>query len=184
LSAMAWRMVRRRSPNGWMTLVGDIAQTGSPAGAGSWAEALDPVIGDRWRMHRLTVNYRTPETVSTVAEQLLAQIDPGATSPRPVRAGRRPVAWLETEAGSVGRVVADEVSLVPVARAVAVLLPDDLEHGNASGVATLRDTVVATRPDVSVLPLALAKGLEFDVVVVVDPEHVLGRSPQGLQDLY
>ena len=41
LSAMAWRMVRRRSPNGWMTIVGDIAQTGSPAGAVSWAGALD-----------------------------------------------------------------------------------------------------------------------------------------------
>ena len=34
------------------------------------------------------------------------------------------------------------------------------------------------------LPLALAKGLEFDVVVVVDPDRVLARSPQGLQDLY
>lgn len=184
LSAMAWRALMRRSPNRWMTLVGDVAQTSSPAGIDSWEDALSPYVDDRWVLCELTVNYRTPETVSAVAEQLLAQIDPGATSPRPVRAGRRPVAWLETEAGSVGRVVADEVSLVPEDRAVAVLLPDDLGHENAPGIAALRDTVIAARPDASVLPLALAKGLEFDVVVVVDPEHVLGRSPQGLQDLY
>lgn len=184
LSAMAWRALMRRSPNRWMTLVGDVAQTSSPAGIDSWEDALSPYVDDRWVLCELTVNYRTPETVSAVAEQLLAQIDPGATSPRPVRAGRRPVAWLETDTGSVGRVVADEVSLVPEDRAVAVLLPDDLGHENARGIAALRDTVIAARPDASVLPLALAKGLEFDVVVVVDPEHVLGRSPQGLQDLY
>ncbi|MBC7296102.1 HelD family protein [Dietzia cercidiphylli] len=184
LSAMAWRALMRRSPNRWMTLVGDVAQTSSPAGIDSWEDALSPYVDDRWVLCELTVNYRTPETVSAVAEQLLAQIDPGATSPRPVRAGRRPVAWLETDTGSVGRVVADEVSLVPEDRAVAVLLPDDLGHENAPGIAALRDTVIAARPDASVLPLALAKGLEFDVVVVVDPEHVLGRSPQGLQDLY
>ncbi|MCT1516246.1 HelD family protein [Dietzia cercidiphylli] len=184
LSAMAWRALMRRSPNRWMTLVGDVAQTSSPAGIDSWEDALSPYVDDRWVLCELTVNYRTPETVSAVAEQLLAQIDPGATSPRPVRAGRRPVTWLETDTGSVGRVVADEVSLVPEDRAVAVLLPDDLGHENAPGIAALRDTVIAARPDASVLPLALAKGLEFDVVVVVDPEHVLGRSPQGLQDLY
>lgn len=184
LSAMAWRALMRRSPNRWMTLVGDVAQTSSPAGIDSWEDALSPYVDDRWVLCELTVNYRTPETVSAVAEQLLAQIDPGATSPRPVRAGRRPVAWLETDTGSVGRVVADEVSLVPEDRAVAVLLPDDLGHENAPGIAALRDTVIAARPEASVLPLALAKGLEFDVVVVVDPEHVLGRSPQGLQDLY
>ncbi|GAA1052586.1 HelD family protein [Dietzia natronolimnaea] len=184
LSAMAWRALMRRSPNRWMTLVGDVAQTSSPAGIDSWEDALSPYVDDRWVLCELTVNYRTPETVSAVAEQLLAQIDPGATSPRPVRAGRRPVAWLEIDTGSVGRVVADEVSLVPEDRAVAVLLPDDLGHENAPGIAALRDAVIAARPDASVLPLALAKGLEFDVVVVVDPEHVLGRSPQGLQDLY
>ncbi|WP_216694254.1 HelD family protein [Dietzia psychralcaliphila] len=184
LSAMAWRVLMRRSPNRWMTLVGDVAQTSSPAGIDSWGDALSPYVDDRWVLCELTVNYRTPETVSAVAELLLAQIDPGATSPRTVRAGRRPVAWFETATGSVGRVVAEELSLVPEERAVAVLLPDDLERGSVAEIAALRRAVAATRPDTSVLPLALAKGLEFDVVVVVDPEHVLDRSPQGLQDLY
>ncbi|MGH3169064.1 MAG: HelD family protein, partial [Trebonia sp.] len=59
LSAMAWRMVLRRNPNRSMTVVGDVAQTGSPAGATSWKDMLTPLVGDRWREERLTVNYRT-----------------------------------------------------------------------------------------------------------------------------
>ncbi|MDX2357234.1 HelD family protein [Dietzia sp. PP-33] len=186
LSAMAWRVIMRRSPNRWMTLVGDVAQTSSPAGIDSWDDALSPYVDDRWVLCELTVNYRTPETVSAVADLLLAQIDPAATAPRPVRAGRRPVAWLEPEAGSVNRVVAGEIARVPDERAVAVLLPDgeDDEPERSTEITALVETVAATRPGTAVLPLALAKGLEFDVVVVVDPEHVLERSPQGLQDLY
>lgn len=185
LSTMAWRVIMRRSPNRWMTLVGDVAQTSSPAGIDSWGDALSPYVDDRWVHCELTVNYRTPETVSDVAELLLAEIDPTATAPRPVRPGRRPVAWLEPDAGAVGRVVAEEVGCVPADRAVAVLVPDDsAQRGSDEGFADLRDAVTEARPDTSILPLALAKGLEFDVVVVVDPEHVLDRSPQGLQDLY
>src|SRR5208283_1881006 len=59
LSAMAWRMVLRRNPSRSMTVVGDVAQTGSPAGARSWKEMLTPLVGTRWREERLTVNYRT-----------------------------------------------------------------------------------------------------------------------------
>ena len=184
LSAMAWRMLMRRSPNRWMTLVGDVAQTSSPAGIDSWGDALSPYVDDRWVLCELTVNYRTPATVSAVAERLLAHIDPGAVSPRPVRAGRRPVAWRETDPGELGGVVADEISSVPGERAVAVLLPDDGPDEGSPGLVALREAIAAARPDTVVLPLALAKGLEFDVVVVVDPERVLDRSPQGLQDLY
>lgn len=187
LSTMAWRVLMRRSPNRWMTLVGDVAQTSSPAGIDSWEDALSPYVDDRWVLSELTVNYRTPATVSAVAEALLAEIDPTATSPRPVRRGRRPVEWVEPVAESVVDMVAERVTEVAEERAVAVLLPDDNdddEAGSSTGYAALRESVERARPGTSVLPLALAKGLEFDVVVVVDPERVLIRSPQGLQDLY
>ncbi|HHX86508.1 MAG TPA: AAA family ATPase, partial [Actinomycetales bacterium] len=112
LSAMAWRMLMRRSPNRWMTLVGDVAQTSSPAGVDAWGDALSPYVDDRWVHCELTVNYRTPATVAAVAELLLAEIDPAATSPRTVRPGRREVAWLEPEPGAVPRVVAEEAGAV------------------------------------------------------------------------
>ncbi|AWH91950.1 HelD family protein [Dietzia lutea] len=204
LSTMAWRVIMRRSPNRWMTLVGDVAQTSSPAGIDSWHDALSPYVDDRWVLTELTVNYRTPETISAVAELLLAEIDPDASSPRPVRPGRRPVAWREPEPDAVARVVTEEIRAVPSERAVAVLVPDDGGEGDGHGhdgdgggdhegdddegtpprYAALAEAAEEVRPGTSVLPLALAKGLEFDVVVVVDPDRVLARSPQGLQDLY
>ena len=49
LSPMEWRMVFRRSPSRWMTLVGDTAQTGAPAGVDDWAETLEPFVGARFR---------------------------------------------------------------------------------------------------------------------------------------
>ncbi|HSS40789.1 MAG TPA: histidine phosphatase family protein, partial [Polyangia bacterium] len=60
LSPMAWRLLMRRCPARSMTLVGDVAQTGDPAGAASWGGVLAPHVGDRWRLAELTVNYRTP----------------------------------------------------------------------------------------------------------------------------
>ncbi|MFL0580272.1 HelD family protein [Dietzia sp. 179-F 9C3 NHS] len=178
LSAMAWRMLMRRSPNRWMTLVGDVAQTSSPAGIDAWGDALSPYVDDRWVHCELTVNYRTPATIAAVAELLLAEIDPAAISPRTVRPGRREVAWLEPEPGAVPRVVAEEAGAVDPERTIAVLLPDGAGH------APVVDALAATRPDTVVLPVSQAKGLEFDTVVVVDPDGVLTRSPQGLQDLY
>jgi hypothetical protein len=56
---MAWRMVMRRIPTRSMTVVGDVAQRGSAAGARSWAQMLDPYVKGRWREELLTVNYRT-----------------------------------------------------------------------------------------------------------------------------
>src|SRR3981081_398249 len=67
LSAMAWRMVRRRTPARSMTVVGDVAQTGSPAGATSWKEMLTPLVGGRWREERVTVTNRTPSEIIRIA---------------------------------------------------------------------------------------------------------------------
>src|SRR4029450_4123994 len=63
LSAMAWRMLMRRSHGRSRTVVGDMAQTGAPWGPGSWARALDPHAAGRWRVEQLTVNYRTPAEI-------------------------------------------------------------------------------------------------------------------------
>ncbi|WP_069388207.1 HelD family protein, partial [Cellulosimicrobium cellulans] len=70
LSAMAWRMLVRRCPTRSFTVVGDVAQTSSLAGARSWAGALDPVLRDGWRLAELTVNYRTPAAVADAARRV------------------------------------------------------------------------------------------------------------------
>ena len=85
LSAMAWRMVLRRNPARSLTVVGDVAQTGSPAGATSWRQMLDPLLRGRWREERLTVNYRTPTEIMTVAADVLASVAPDERPPESVR---------------------------------------------------------------------------------------------------
>src|SRR3712207_3627430 len=63
LSPMAWRLLVRRCPTRSMTAVGDLAQTGTLAGAAAWDETLRPHVGDAWRLEELTVNYRTPAEI-------------------------------------------------------------------------------------------------------------------------
>ena len=92
---MEWRMVFRRCPSRWMTLVGDTAQTSSPAGVDDWTNALEPFVGNRFRLHELTVNYRTPKEIADYAAKILAEIDPEATVPEAIRESGVPVQFVE-----------------------------------------------------------------------------------------
>ncbi|ETK37995.1 HelD family protein [Microbispora sp. ATCC PTA-5024] len=197
LSEMAWRTVMRRCPSRSMTIVGDIAQTGSAAGAASWGRVLDPYVRGRWREEGLTVNYRTPAELMEVAARVLDLVGPDLKAPESVReTGRRPWALRVDDLGEIGPVIRDEiveggrlVVIVPapepssplggtvtdaVARAVTAAVPD---AAVGPGPATL-DAPVA------VLTVADAKGLEFDSVVVVEPGRILRESPRGPSDLY
>jgi DNA helicase IV len=173
LSAMAWRVLMRRCPSRSMTLVGDVAQTGDPAGTTSWEDVLAPYVGDRWKMERLTVNYRTPSEIMAVAADVLG---PSADAPRSVRdAGVDPwhakVPDLESR---LGEIIAKEVAAIGDGR-LGVLVPAGFD-----GVATDVDL----ESQVTVLTVWQAKGLEFDSVLVVDPARILADSPRGVNDLY
>jgi DNA helicase IV len=182
LSAMAWRVLMRRCPSRSMTLVGDVAQTGDLAGTSSWGKVLEPYLADRWRLARLTVNYRTPAEIMAVA----ADVAPDTVEPpRSVRwSGVRPwrlrVAAQEL-ASRVTTIAAREAERVGDGR-VAVIAP-------TSRVGELRESLgTSAEPDlaapVTVLSVKQAKGLEFDSVLVVDPDWILGESPRGRSDLY
>ncbi|WP_214368290.1 HelD family protein [Pseudonocardia sp. H11422] len=205
LSPMAWRLIMRRVPSRSMTLVGDIAQTGDLAGAGSWGEVLGPFVANRWRLEQLTVNYRTPAEISDVADDVLAVIDPGLEPPRSVRStGVAPRALRvppgELEGGpALAEIVAQEreavgegrvVVLAPTARVPALrahlLRPDATEGTDDDGPGDdpLPDLEEDLEAPVVVLPITAAKGLEFDAVVLVEPAEVLAESPRGASDLY
>ncbi len=192
LSPMAWRSIMRRIPTRSMTIVGDIAQTGSTAGARSWADVLDPYVAGRWRQERLSVNYRTPVELMALASRVLATIDPALEPPTSVREGgvepwSAPLAALpelvKAEVGEGGKVavVAPDALLAElgevIMRAVdgaVVIAPG---AGRAHGAAAL-DAPVA------VLAVADAKGLEFDSVIVAEPDLIAAQSPRGRSDLY
>ena len=85
LSPMQWRLVARRVPLRSMTVVGDVAQTGSAAGTTAWADVLDTVAEGRWRLEELTVNYRTPAEVMELATALLEAHGIAVKPPRSAR---------------------------------------------------------------------------------------------------
>ncbi len=197
LSQLAWRMVMRRCPSRSMTLVGDVAQTGDPAGTSSWDRVLEPyAAGARPRLETLTLNYRTPSEIMAVAADVLAGLDPPLEPPRSVRAtGVEP--WRVRVEGAqlvaeVARIAADEAGRLgdgTGAGRLAVVVP-------ASRVAEIGAAVRAAVPEaglgagarlespVVVLEVRQAKGLEFDAVLVVDPDRILVESARGANDLY
>jgi len=192
LSPMTWRVLMRRCPSRSMTLVGDVAQVGSAAGASSWGEVLEPYVQDRWRIEQLTVNYRTPAQVMQLASDMLAAAGVRAPTPQSVREGEwKPVAQ-EIRRG-------DPAGVLSAVRAELDLLGEGrLAVVTARGAADdLRRQLVAALPDgtvgegratlessVSVLTVEDVKGLEFDAVVVVEPGDVLAASARGANDLY
>ncbi|MDQ3789835.1 MAG: helicase, partial [Actinomycetota bacterium] len=85
LSEMDWRVLMRRCPSRSMTIVGDLAQRESPAGARSWADMLDEYVPGRWTYRQLTINYRMPAEIMDVAASLLSTMDTAAQPPKSVR---------------------------------------------------------------------------------------------------
>lgn len=194
LSAMAWRLLLRRCPARSMTLVGDVTQVGSAAGASSWAEALAPHVGDRWRSEELTINYRTPAAVMEVAAAMLAAAGITAPTPESVRVGETPHAQRVAEGdlvALVGIVMAQVASLGD--GRMAVIAPADgpwaageLAHAliQALPAGTVGQGDSAIDAPVAVLEPRQSKGLEVDIVVVVEPAAIIAASPRGANDLY
>jgi DNA helicase IV len=178
LSAMAWRMVLRRCPARSMTIVGDLAQTSTPAGADSWAQVLDPVAAGRWRTARLTVNYRTPKPAMALATSLLP---PTADPPLSVRDSDEHPWYADANRDRLAELVRRETELIGTGR-VAVIAPS----ARVAEIAASLD--LAPGPDldapVAVLTPEQAKGLEFDSVIIADPAGIEQASPRGRADLY
>lgn len=192
LSPMAWRLLMRRCPSRSMTIVGDVAQTGALSGTPSWADALAPYVAQRWRLTELTVSYRTPAEIMAVAANVLAEIDPTLRPPRSVREGGVPP-WDRTVPAErlAAELVAEatrEATALTEGR-LGVLVPAGRVGELGSAVtAALPEAAVGEHPElesrVVVLTVAQAKGLEFDSVLVVDPDRMVAESPRGRSDLY
>ena len=162
LSEMDWRVLMRRCPIRSFTVVGDLAQRRSEAGARSWGEMLDRYVADRWAYRSLTVNYRTPAEIMAVAAALLAEFAPGVVAPESVRAsGVEPWSRKVTDFSGV----------------IEEFVRDEARREGTS--------VVIGPPDVpGTVPAAQTKGLEFDAVLVVDPDRILAEGPRGAAELY
>ncbi len=177
LTEMQWRMLMRRCPQRSMTIVGDLAQAGPATTIRRWEEALKPFVGDRFAHHTLTVNYRTTEQILAATAPLLAVIAPHQRLSRSLRQGEHPttVAVAERDIPAV----LDEV----IART------RDEHPGELIGVVASAERAEALGERIegagaAVIPAPDARGLEFDTVVIIDPEGIRSAGDAGLRDLY
>ncbi|HEY0474522.1 MAG TPA: AAA family ATPase [Kribbella sp.] len=192
LSEMQLRAVGRRCSTGSMTILGDIAQGTTPWATPSWDDALRHLGKTGAHTEELTAGFRVPGQVIEYAARLLPQIAPHLTPPTAVRRARGElaitrvtdslVAAVETVAqvldrpGSIGLIVPD--ALVPAARKAL--------QGKGLSFAVLGDEDDVDA-HVDVVPAGLAKGLEFDHVVLVEPADIVSGEPDertGLRRLY
>jgi len=178
LSPLQWRAIARRCPTTSFTLAGDEAQAVRAGAAATWDRILEALGVDTASVarHELTVNYRTPAEVMELAARLLAQfashLYPARSArsagigPRRLHTGGRPLG-----AADIAGAVVDLRREVG-AGLVAVVTPEHLVGAANGGVAHLSAVD--------------AKGLEFDGVVVVDPEAIVRESPgtTGMARLY
>jgi DNA helicase IV len=192
LSYMQWRLLVRRCPLKSFTIVGDIAQTSSAAGASSWGRALRPFFGDRWTLEELTVNYRTPSQIAEAAARMAAAAGLVVSAPKAVREGR----WEP---------IVERVPRGDVVRHLVEILPEEIEAADGGLVAVIAEgsllrsareelrAVYGARvgggagsfeQDIVVIDPREAKGLEFDVVVVLEPSDLLDHEHGKVGDLY
>jgi DNA helicase IV len=156
-------MLLLRNPSRSFTIVGDRAQA-RHGFTESWEERLHRVGLDRVELAGLTVNYRTPAEIMTEAEPVIRAVLPDANVPTSIRTSGLPVVH-----GSV-----DDLD--------KILTEWTSEH--PEGVAcVIGDPAVEATPRVRSLTPVLAKGLEFDLVVLIDPE-TFGSGIEGAVDRY
>ncbi|WP_374936766.1 HelD family protein [Streptomyces sp. Ru71] len=191
LSPMQYRAVGRRCTTGSATVLGDLAQGTTPWATRSWAEALSHLGKPDAVVEELTAGFRVPTDVIAYASRLLPHIAPGVTPVASVRENPgffelRPVTGddavvaacreLLDHEGSIGLIAAD--ARVPA-------LAEALTAAGLTYLAPGEETTPDTR--LTLVPASLAKGLEYDYVVLDEPQAVVDGEPDertGLRRLY
>lgn len=180
-SAVALRVIARRSPSGSMTLVGDVAQSTTPAGQDRWSAVFghlgrqrsDGTIAD------LTIGYRVPEPILTVANRLLPHTDVEATASRSVRHAGEPPVWHRAVDGGVAALAAEVAVATKRRRRVSGIVAPVAHHADIAGALgdhglIAVDHVHELSPEeIPLFGPEEVKGLEFDGVVVVNPHEIL-----------
>jgi DNA helicase IV len=193
LSPMQCRALGRRCVTGSLTVLGDIAQGTSAWAAADWPTLLAHLGKPDTRVAVLDRGFRVPAQIIEYAARLLPTIAPGIAAPTAVRTARgalritsttveaRPAVVLDAcrqrlaEDGSIGVIAADAD------------IDGLYQHLSDAGLAPARlgqqeDALESSR--LVCVPAGLAKGLEFDAVIVVEPSHIVAAEPRGLHRLY
>jgi UvrD-like helicase C-terminal domain len=198
LSPMECRAIGRRCATGSATVLGDLAQGTTPWAAASWPELLGHLGKDEAQLRVLDTGYRVPRQILDFASQLLDQIAPGLGAARSVRqdAGalqvsrvspaELPAALIAAATAALGRpgsaaVIAADADVPGLA---ATLAGAGVPFTSLGELAEPAESAEAAGSRLSLVPVTLAKGLEFDQVIVVEPDRIAGAERRGLHRLY
>ena len=163
LTDAEWQMLLLRCPSRSFTIVGDRAQA-RHGFTESWQDRLERIGLDRINLAALSINYRTPEEVMAEAEPVIRAVLPDANVPTSIRSSNVPV--LHGSAADLGSIL------------------DTWLTAHADGIAAvIGDPAFQPTSRVRSLTPELSKGLEFDLVVLIDPE-AFGNGIEGAVDRY
>ena len=193
-SPMQLRMVARRSLNGAMTVVGDLAQATGAFAPSSWDDVLRHLPDKRpSKVVGLSVGYRIPAQIMELANRVMNEAAPGLRAPRSVREG---------DAAPVIELANDRAAMLSAVAAHAGAMLDELRDGNVAVVCadSMTDAVAeALRTNglefgrastsgldvrLTVVPVSVVKGLELDGVIVVEPDEIVAEQRFGMRALY
>lgn len=208
LTAMEWRMLIRRCPSRSFTIVGDVAQTSALGGTRSWTKTMNQLFGeDGWDLNELTIDYRNPQEVSELASTVAQSEGLHISTVKAVRAVNNSVQRIQTTteeacinaAGHAGADLAQKFIHADGSGRIALICTQEL-------VASIQDSVMAQYRELAgekatqivtnqedwdkqivVTSAQGTKGLEFDAVVLVDPERIAENAPSrlvGASDIY
>jgi hypothetical protein len=190
LSIMQLKAIRRRSRTGSMTIVGDIAQSTSAYARHNWDQVLKELSSKLPANSKtLEIGYRVPKQVFHVAERVLGLAAPEIGAPDVLRDVPEPPRWFIAEQKSLGTKVVDAVQehsakgLFVGVIASAEIWPVLRESFKSRGSKWSESADGGLSQGINLVTPEDSKGLEFDAVVVVDPQRILNET-QGARLLY
>jgi DNA helicase IV len=190
LSPMECRAVGRRCETGSATVLGDLAQGTSPCATASWPELLGHLGKGDAQLRVLEVGYRVPRQILDFADRLLDQIAPTLTRSASLRHDPGALDIVATSPHGLGaalRAACAEASARP--GSIAVIAADEQVAGlsrllRAAGIGHAVLDGASGEDRLTVVPVTLAKGLEFDHVIVVEPARITATGRRGPHRLY
>ncbi|MFY1688532.1 HelD family protein [Plantactinospora sp. WMMB782] len=187
LSPMQCRVIARRSEHCSVTLLGDLAQGTAPWAATDWRESLRHLGKPDASVVPLTMGFRVPAAVLALANRLLPAL---AVDVPPAESLRSDGALdVRTVPDLVAATVAEVRAALSQEGSIAVIAAEAetdrlAEALAAAGIPSTAADEVEAAARVSVVPATLAKGLEYDHVIVVEPARIVAAEPRGLHRLY
>ena len=186
-SPMECRALGRRCSTGAATVLGDLAQGTTPWAASSWAALLSNLGKPDTDVRELSVGYRVPRQILDYASSLLAVIAPELRPASSLRADSGALDITRVPPASLAReVVAACAQACARPGSVAVIAADPQVRTLASALDAAGVEYGAPGSDIrlTLVPVTMAKGLEFDHVIVVEPARIAGAEARGLHRLY